>query len=81
VAVIGVPDPAVGERVCAVIVPKDSAEITLQEMRDYLTNESKLAIWKVPERIEFVSELPVTAVGKVQKFVLRDKFGTPVDPE
>ena len=77
VAVIGVPDPAVGERVCAVIVPKGSAEITLKEMRDYLTNETKLAIWKVPERIEFVSELPVTAVGKIQKFVLRDKFGTP----
>jgi acyl-coenzyme A synthetase/AMP-(fatty) acid ligase len=43
-------------------------------MRDYLTNEVKLALPKVPERIEFVSEMPLTATGKIQKFVLRDQF-------
>lgn len=75
VAVIGLPDPRLGERACAVIVPAGTARITPDEMRDYLTNEVKLAVWKVPERIEFVSEMPVTATGKIQKFVLRDTIG------
>jgi non-ribosomal peptide synthetase component E (peptide arylation enzyme) len=44
-------------------------------MRDHLVNERKIAIWKVPERIEFVSELPLTATGKIQKFVLRERLG------
>jgi acyl-CoA synthetase (AMP-forming)/AMP-acid ligase II len=74
VAVVGVGDPRLGERACAVIVPKGAARITQQEMRDYLTNEVKLALSKVPERIEFVSEMPLTATGKIQKFVLRDQF-------
>jgi cyclohexanecarboxylate-CoA ligase/acyl-CoA synthetase len=65
----------VGECACAVIVPKGTTDITLEEMRDYLTNNRKMAIWKVPERIEFIPELPLTATGKIQKFVLRHKFG------
>lgn len=73
-AVVGLPDPTVSERACAAIVPKGESDITLDKMRDYLTNESKIAIWKVPELIEFLPELPLTATGKIQKFVLRDKF-------
>jgi acyl-CoA synthetase (AMP-forming)/AMP-acid ligase II len=57
-------------------VTRGPIDITLDELRDHLTTESKLAIWKVPERVEFLSEMPVTATGKVQKFVLRDKFRT-----
>jgi cyclohexanecarboxylate-CoA ligase/acyl-CoA synthetase len=75
VALIGLPDARVGEYGCAVIVAAGEAEITLDEMRDYLTTERKIAVWKVPERIEFVAELPFTATGKIQKFVLRNKFG------
>ncbi len=75
VAVVGLPDSRVGECACAVIVSKGATEITLEEMRDYLTNNRKIAIWKVPERIEFLPELPLTATGKIQKFLLRDKFG------
>lgn len=51
-------------------------DVTLDELRDHLTNQGKLAIWKVPERVEFLSEMPVTATGKSQKFVLRDRFQT-----
>ena len=46
------------------------------DLRTYLTEERKIAIWKVPERIEIVAELPVTATGKIQKFALRDRYST-----
>jgi cyclohexanecarboxylate-CoA ligase/acyl-CoA synthetase len=75
-AVIGVPDPALGERVCAVLeLAADQAAPTLEGLRDYLTRERGLAVWKVPERLEIVDKWPVTATGKVQKFLLRDSFG------
>jgi cyclohexanecarboxylate-CoA ligase/acyl-CoA synthetase len=76
VAVIGLPDPQVGERACAVIETNDHASLpTLDQMREYLTVERRMAVWKTPERIERVTEWPVTATGKIQKFVLRRKFG------
>jgi acyl-CoA synthetase (AMP-forming)/AMP-acid ligase II len=74
VAVIGLPDPTVGERACAVIEPSGTDVLTVDELRAYLTGERKLAVWKAPERIETVTEWPVTATGKVQKFVLRKRF-------
>jgi cyclohexanecarboxylate-CoA ligase/acyl-CoA synthetase len=77
VALVGVPDPVVGERACAVIQTRGGVGITLGEVKDYLTNDRKIAIWKVPERIEFLDELPVTATGKIQKFVLRERFRSP----
>jgi cyclohexanecarboxylate-CoA ligase/acyl-CoA synthetase len=77
VALVGIPDPVVGERACAVIQTRGEVGITLAELRDYLTNERKIAIWKVPERIEFLDEFPVTATGKIQKFVLREQFRAP----
>ena len=76
VAVVGIPVPVTGERVCALIVTRGPIDITLAELRDHLTNQSKLAIWKVPERVEFLAQTPVTATGKIQKFVLREKFRT-----
>lgn len=76
VAVVGIPDPRVGERACAVVVPRDTATPDLEEIREYLTRECKIAIWKVPERIEVVDSLPVTATGKIQKFVLRNQLTT-----
>jgi cyclohexanecarboxylate-CoA ligase/acyl-CoA synthetase len=74
VALIGLPDPLVGERACAVIVPRGGATVTLEDLYDFLVDERKIAVWKVPERIEFVEELPLTATGKIQKFALRDRY-------
>ena len=77
VAVIGLPDPVVGERVCAVIEPAAGHEPpTLQELRGHLANHRGMAVWKIPERIEIVTQWPLTATGKVKKYMLRKTIGT-----
>jgi cyclohexanecarboxylate-CoA ligase len=71
IAVVGMPDPRLGEKVCAYLVPAAGHEpLTLEQIRDYLLGEG-LAVQKVPERLEVVSELPTTATGKIQKHLLR----------
>jgi HIP---CoA ligase len=71
VAVIGIPDDRMGEVTMAWIVPKAGATIVEAEViawsREHMSN------YKVPRRVEVVSELPLNATGKVQKFVLRDR--------
>jgi long-chain acyl-CoA synthetase len=69
VAVIGIPDSALGERVCAVIVAHDGSELTLEEVRDFAAE--RIARFKCPEAIRVVTELPKTATGKVEKAQLR----------
>lgn len=76
VAVIGVPDPKTGERVCAVVVPADPAEpITFEAMVAWCKAEG-LMTQKLPERLEIVDALPRNPTGKVLKFELRSRFGT-----
>lgn len=67
-AVIGVPDKNFGEGVCAFIVPSDPS-LTVEEIRALC--REKLAGYKVPRRIEFVSELPKSSVGKILRRELR----------
>jgi acyl-CoA synthetase (AMP-forming)/AMP-acid ligase II len=75
VAVIGVPDERVGERVCAVVEPAAGHEApTLDEVRAHVTTGRGLASWKAPDLVEVVDEWPTTATGKVQKFRLRERF-------
>ena len=72
VAVVPVPDPTVGERVCAVVVPADpAAPPTLPELAAFLAAR-EVSRRKLPERLELVDELPTTASGKVQKHLLRE---------
>ncbi|MGD0239006.1 MAG: hypothetical protein ABSB59_01620 [Streptosporangiaceae bacterium] len=71
VAAVGMPDPVFGERVCCYLVPAPgAAPLTVTDMREYLLGAG-LAIQKVPERVEVVTELPTTATGKIQKNLLR----------
>ncbi len=74
VAVIGLPDPEAGERACAVVVPKDGAAVTLQDLTDFLRSRD-LAVHKLPERLETVDALPRNPAGKVLKNDLRARFG------
>jgi cyclohexanecarboxylate-CoA ligase len=71
VAVVGMPDETLGERVCCYLVlAPGAAAPTAGQLKEYLLGEG-LAIQKVPERLEIVTELPTTATGKIQKHLLR----------
>jgi cyclohexanecarboxylate-CoA ligase len=68
-AVVGFPDEVLGERVCAFVVG-DGSSPALEELVSFLRGRG-VAAQKLPERLRVVDELPRTASGKVQKFVLR----------
>lgn len=71
VAAVGMPDERLGERVCAYVVPTDpSAPPSLEDLTNFL-RERKVATQKLPERLEVVEEMPMTATGKIQKHLLR----------
>jgi cyclohexanecarboxylate-CoA ligase len=72
VAVVGVPDPVMGERACAVVVAKRGVTIRLADLTTHLDRQS-IARQKYPELLWTVPELPRTVSGKVQKFVLRQQ--------
>jgi len=67
-AVIGLPHPDFGEGVCAVVIGKGEEATMIAECR------KKLAAFKTPKRILFVSDLPRNAMGKVQKNLLRQAY-------
>ena len=71
VAIVAMPDPRLGERACAVVVPREGQTLTLAEVVGFL-EQHELARQKFPERLELVSEFPTTPSGKVQKYRLRD---------
>jgi cyclohexanecarboxylate-CoA ligase len=71
VAVVGMPDQRLGERICCYLVPAPGFEaVTLEDLKTYLLGQG-LAIQKMPERLEIVTGLPTTATGKIQKHLLR----------
>jgi malonyl-CoA/methylmalonyl-CoA synthetase len=71
-AVIGVPHPDFGEGVTAVVVPRAGSTVDESALRAAL--EQRLAKYKLPKRIVFVSEMPRNAMGKVQKAELRQQY-------
>jgi cyclohexanecarboxylate-CoA ligase/acyl-CoA synthetase len=73
VALVAMPDRLMGEKACAFVVPSEAGEPTLGELADYLENVRRIAVHKLPERVEIVKELPMTPTGKIQKFALRER--------
>lgn len=70
-AAVGYPDEAMGERVCAFVVLKPGQALTLEALSRFLSGEKKVAVFKLPERLEVVEALPRNAVGKLLKRELR----------
>jgi len=70
VAVIAMPDPFMGERVCAYIQPKAGARLTFEVIISFLKGE-KASVLQLPERIEFIESMPYTGAQKLDKKALR----------
>ncbi|HSZ42320.1 MAG TPA: AMP-binding protein [Trebonia sp.] len=82
-ALVGVPDPRLGERACAVVIPADgAARLSLPDITQFLAGQGVARnYW--PERLAIVDDVPRTPSGKVQKFRLRqliESGALPVDP-
>jgi acyl-CoA synthetase (AMP-forming)/AMP-acid ligase II len=73
-AVIGLPDPASGERACAVVAPVPGAVIDFEQMVAHL-RKAGLATHKIPEQLELVDALPRNPSGKVLKRELQARYG------
>jgi cyclohexanecarboxylate-CoA ligase len=71
VAIVAFPDERLGERACAVIVPKAGQAIDFAGMVDFLKAQ-KVALQYIPERLLLLEQMPATPSGKIQKFRLRD---------
>ena len=70
--VFGVPDHRLGEEVCAFIVLKPNQSATAEEIQSFCRGQ--ISHHKLPRYIRFVSEFPMTATGKPQKYVMREQI-------
>ena len=66
VACIPVPDPDLGERMCACVLLRDGATVTFKELQEFLLAK-EIAKFKLPERLEILPDFPLSMVGKVSK--------------
>jgi non-ribosomal peptide synthetase component E (peptide arylation enzyme) len=66
VACVPVPDPVLGERMCACVILRPGATLTLPDLVEFLTVQ-EIARHKLPERLAVVTSFPLSPVGKVSK--------------
>jgi len=79
VAVVGYPDREMGERTCAYVIPKGGQDFSFEEMVEFLKGK-KLAMYKLPERLEVVDEFPAVGdSGKVNKETLKKEIAAKVE--
>lgn len=71
-AVIGIAHPKWDERPLLIIVQKEGADLSKQDVLSYM--DGKIAKWWMPDDVAFVDEIPHTATGKIQKLTLREQF-------
>lgn len=73
-AVIGWPDPVLGERLCAVVVTQNDQTLALSELLQHLKEVEQVAAFKLPERLVLLPTLPRNPLGKVLKRKLREQL-------
>jgi 2,3-dihydroxybenzoate-AMP ligase len=66
VACIPIPDPDLGERMCACVLLRDGADLSFDELKMFLLGK-EIAKYKLPERLEIMADLPLSVFGKVSK--------------
>jgi 2,3-dihydroxybenzoate-AMP ligase len=72
VACVSMPDPVLGERMCAFVVARPGRSVTLEDLVEHLTSLG-LARFKHPEKLVVVDQFPISPFGKVQKNVLASR--------
>jgi acyl-CoA synthetase (AMP-forming)/AMP-acid ligase II len=75
-AVVGAPDPNLGERLAAFVVFRPGQQATLAEINAFLTGDRQIAVYKQIERLETIEALPRNPVGKILKRDLRQRVTT-----
>ena len=80
VAIVAMSDPVFGERACAFVILGPDATLTFEELCGFLL-EQKIAKFKLPERLEIMSEFPVSGAGKILRRTLRELIETKLRSE
>jgi fatty-acyl-CoA synthase len=77
VAVIGIRDPKWGERPMALVIRNKGSQLAAEAVRAHVETYVRngiLSRWAIPERVEFVDDIPQTSVGKIDKKRLREQY-------
>jgi 2,3-dihydroxybenzoate-AMP ligase len=69
IACVPMPDPHLGEKMCACVIPKQGRSLSLKDLVEFL-KDREIAKFKLPERLEILSDFPVSTFGKVSKKAL-----------
>lgn len=72
IAAVGIPDESLGERVCVCVAPAQGEDIALEDLTGFMKDKG-VAVYKLPEWLEVMDELPRNPVGKLLKKDLRDR--------
>ncbi len=80
IACVPMPDPVLGERMCACVILRRGAALTLQELVAFLLNE-EIAKHKLPERLEILDDFPLSPFGKVSKKDLTERIARKLKEE
>jgi non-ribosomal peptide synthetase component E (peptide arylation enzyme) len=80
VACVAMPDPILGERMCACVILRSGARLTLQDLSAFLA-EQEIAKHKLPERLEIMEEFPLSPFGKVSKKDLTGRIANELKEE
>ena len=80
VACVPMPDPALGEKMCACVIPRPGRTLSLKELVAFLIDQ-EIAKFKLPERLEILPEFPVSTFGKVSKRTLGEMVATKLAAE
>ena len=79
-AFVAMPDPVLGEKGCAFVITKRNQPLTLEELTEFLRKQRHIAVFKLPERLELLTEFPMTKVGKIDKKELRKMVAEKLAP-
>ena len=80
VTLVAMPDPVFGEKACAFVIAKEGQSLDFAELVAFLRQQN-IASFKLPERLELVSEFPVSPVGKILKRQLREAIAEKIERE